>query len=194
MMRDAVINVGVAQRGSGMARLIGPLVVVGAVVALLWAVVSALGAAEQAVMFQDPSYRAATERASVAQADLAAAKAEHDAASIRHSQAIEASWDPITAGVVHLVGLGLLVVVPLAVLLACGLLIRRHMSLPTRDGRVPIVGLDRELSWDALNRYQALQGDRGARFEALPVGGPQGNTDEPLEPKEAPAPESESKP
>ena len=94
MMRDAVINVGVAQRGSGMARLLGPLVVVGAVVALLWAVVSALGAAEQAVMFQDPSYRAATERASVAQADLAAAKAEHDAASIRHSQAIEASWDP----------------------------------------------------------------------------------------------------
>ena len=194
MMRDAVINVGVAQRGSGMARLLGPLVVVGAVVALLWAVVSALGAAEQAVMFQDPSYRAATERASVAQADLAAAKAEHDAASIRHSQAIEASWDPITAGVVHLVGLGLLVVVPLAVLLACGLLIRRHMSLPTRDGRVPIVGLDRELSWDALNRYQALQGVRGARFEALPVGGHQGNTDELLEPKEAPAPESESKP
>jgi hypothetical protein len=194
MMRDAVINVGVAQRGSGMARLLGPLVVVGAVVALLWAVVSALGAAEQAVMFQDPSYRAATERASVAQADLAAAKAEHDAASIRHSQAIEASWDPITAGVVHLVGLGLLVVVPLAVLLACGLLIRRHMSLPTRDGRVPIVGLDRELSWDALNRYQALQGGRGARLEALPVGRHQGYGDELLEPKEAPAPESESKP
>ena len=191
MMRDAVINVGVTQRGSGVAGLVGLLIVVGAVVALLWAIVSALGAAEQAVMFQDPSYRAATERASVAQADLAAAKAEHDAASIRHSQAIEASWDPITAGVVHLVGLGLLVVVPLAVLLACGLLIRRHMSLPTRDGRVPIVGLDRELSWDALNRYQALQGAGGARFEALPVGRREGYWNELLQPKEE-TPASES--
>ncbi len=169
MMRDAVINVGVAQRGSGVARLLGLLVVVGGLVALLWAAASALGAAEQAVMLQDPGYRSATARAQIAQADLEAAKAEHDAASIRHSEAIEASWDPITAGVVHVVGLGLLVVVPLVLLLACGLLMRRHLSLPTKDGRVPIVGLDRELSREALIRYQLQELAGVATYEALPA-------------------------
>jgi hypothetical protein len=70
---------------------------------------------------------------------------------------------------VHLVGLGLLVVVPLAVLLACGLLVSRHMSLPTRDGRVPIVGLDRELSREALIRYQLRELAGVAMYEALPA-------------------------
>jgi hypothetical protein len=168
MMRDAVINVGVAQRGSGVARLLGLLVVVGGLVALLWAAASALAAAEQAVMLQDAGYRAATARAQIAQADLETAKAEHDAASIRHSEAIEASWDPITAGVVHVVGLGLLVGVSLVVLLAAGLLLRRHLSLPTRDGRVAIVGLDRELSREALIRYQLRELAGMAAYEARP--------------------------
>jgi hypothetical protein len=43
------------------------------------------------------------------------------------------------------------------------------MSLPTKDGRVPLVGLDRELSAEALFRYQALQSS-GPRLEALPMG------------------------
>jgi hypothetical protein len=88
-------------------------------------------------------------------------------ASIRHSEAIEASWDPITAGVVHMVGLGLLVGVPLVLLLAAGLLLRRHLSLPRRDGRVAIVGLDRELSREALIRYQLRELAGMAAYEAL---------------------------
>jgi hypothetical protein len=35
-------------------------------------------------------------------------------------------------------------------LVGTGLFVRRHLSLPTQDGRVPLVGLDRELSAEAL--------------------------------------------
>jgi hypothetical protein len=170
MMRDAVINI-VGPRsggsGGGMLRL---LAVAGVVAAILWAGLSALTAAEQAIMLQDPAYRAAETHARAAEADLKAAQAEHDAASIRHAQAIEASWDPITAGAFHLVGLGLLVAVPVFLLLGAGLLLRRHISLPTRDGRVPIVGLDRELSREALIRYQLRELAGVPTYEALPVG------------------------
>ncbi|MBJ7600450.1 hypothetical protein [Candidatus Nephthysia bennettiae] len=38
------------------------------------------------------------------------------------------------------------------------------------DGRVPLVGLDRELSAEALFRYQALRG--GASYQALPERSP----------------------
>jgi hypothetical protein len=89
MMGDALINVGAAPGGAAF-----------------------LGSVQQAVLLNDPNVRAAQARTEVAQADLRAARAEHDAASIRHSGALEASWDPITAGVVHMVGLGLLIAVP----------------------------------------------------------------------------------
>jgi hypothetical protein len=48
------------------------------------------------------------------------------------------------------------------------LVFMRHLSLPARDGRVPLVGLDRELSAQALFHYQARRAG-GAGFEALPV-------------------------
>src|SRR5438270_14040264 len=110
MMRDAVINV-VGPRSGGRGSL-SLLVVVCAVVALLVAGASFLGSLQEAVMLNDPNVRAAQARAEIAQADLRTAQAQHDAASIRHSESIEASWDPITAGALHGVGLGLLVAVP----------------------------------------------------------------------------------
>ena len=47
-------------------------------------------------------------------------------------------------------------------------MLHRLLSLPTKDGRVPLVGLDRAFSLDASQRYQALI-SRGPTFEALPV-------------------------
>jgi hypothetical protein len=81
--------------------------------------------------------------------------------------------DSLTCGsrisaVVHVVEIRGLVAVPLAVLVGGGLLFRRHLSLPTKDGRVPLVGLDRDFSLDASQRYQALI-SQGPTFEALPV-------------------------
>jgi hypothetical protein len=66
----------------------------------------------------------------------------------------------------------LLAAVPIgliALLVAGALWFRRSMSLPTADGRAPLVGLDRELSREALLRYQALKGP-GSVYEALPLG------------------------
>jgi hypothetical protein len=61
--------------------------------------------------------------------------------------------------------------------LAAGvLMVRRHLSLPTADGRVPLVGLDRDLSREALFRYQALRGG-GASFEALPIEQPRSRSE-----------------
>jgi hypothetical protein len=169
MMRDAVINVVGPRTGSGASGCLSLLVVVGAVVALLLAGVSFLGSLQQAMLLNDPNVRAAQARAEIAQADLRTARAQHDAASIRHSESIEASWDPITAGVLHGVGLGLLVAVPTFLLMGTALLFRRHLSLPTKDGRVAIVGLDRELSREALIRYQLRELAGVATYEALPA-------------------------
>jgi hypothetical protein len=169
MMRDAVINVIGPRTSSGGGGGLSLLVMVGAIVALFLAGASFLGSLQQMMLSNDPSVRAAEARAEVARADLRAAQAEHDAASIRHSESIEASWDPITAGVVHGVGLSLLVAVPLFLLLGAGLLMRRHLSLPAKDGRVPIVGLDRELSREALIRYQLRELAGVATYEALPA-------------------------
>jgi hypothetical protein len=72
-------------------------------------------------------------------------------------------------GVVHGVGLGVLVAVPAFLVLGAGLLLRRHLSLPTKDGRVSIVGLDRELSREALIRYQLRELSGVATYEALPA-------------------------
>jgi hypothetical protein len=71
--------------------------------------------------------------------------------------------------VVHGVGLGVLVAVPAFLVLGAGLLLRRHLSLPTKDGRVSIVGLDRELSREALIRYQLRELSGVATYEALPA-------------------------
>jgi hypothetical protein len=61
--------------------------------------------------------------------------------------------------------------VPVGLLLALAaatLMLRRHMSLPTRDGRVPLVGLDQDMSREALIHYQLRVLSRGASYEALP--------------------------
>jgi len=170
MMRDAVINVGVSGRSGGLGGRQALALLLGVLVALLWGGASFLGSLHRMVMLSDPTVRAAEARAEIADADRRAAQSEYDRASIQHAQSIEASWDPITAGVVHLVGLGLLVVAPLVLLLAAGLLLRRHLSLPTRDGRVAVVGLDRELSREALIRYQVRELAGVATYEALPAG------------------------
>ena len=52
------------------------------------------------------------------------------------------------------------------VAVAAGLMLRRHMRLPTVDGRVPLIGLDREFSLEALERYQALKSS-GPVYQAL---------------------------
>jgi hypothetical protein len=169
MMRDAVINVGVPGRSGGLGGRLALVLTLGALAGLLLAVATALGSIQQTVMLSDPNVRAAEARAKIADADLRAAQSEHDRASIQHAQAIEASWDPITAGVLHGVGLGLLVAVPAFLLLGAGLLFRRHLSLPTKDGRVAIVGLDRELSREALIRYQLRELAGVATYEALPL-------------------------
>jgi hypothetical protein len=169
MMRDAVINVGVSGRSRGLGGRLALVLLLGVVVALLWAGASFLGSIQQTVMLSDPNVRAAEARAEIADADRRAAQAEHDRASVQHAQAIEAGWDPITAGVLHVVGLGLLVAVPAFLLLGASLLLRRHLSLPTKDGRVSIVGLDRELSREALIRYQLRELAGVATYEALPA-------------------------
>ena len=100
------------------------------------------------------------------------AQLNREATTTRAEGAAEASWQPWTVGAEHVAVVALLGAVPVGLLLAlvgAGLMFRRHLSLPTRDGRVPLVGLDRELSAEALLRYQALQG-KGATVEALPVG------------------------
>ncbi len=137
MMRDAVINVGVSGRSGGLGGRLALVLTIGALAGLLLAVAAALDSIQQTVMLSDPNVRAAEAGAKIADADRRAAQSEHDRASIQHAQAIEASWDPITAGVVHVVGLGLLVVVPLVLLLACGLLMRRHRACPPRTGGCP---------------------------------------------------------
>ena len=54
---------------------------------------------------------------------------------------------------------------------------------------MPPVGLDRELSREALLRYQALRG-KGATFEALPVGRSRAGLEGVLEPEQTSAIES----
>ena len=106
----------------------------------------------------------------MAAADHRAAELQRDTASIRAQQASEAAWQPILVGAQRLALLGLLLAIPAALVagLIAGIFIfRRHLSLPTRDGRVPLVGLDRELSREALLRYQALRA-AGPALEVLP--------------------------
>jgi hypothetical protein len=65
----------------------------------------------------------------------------------------------------HLAVVALLVAAPAA--LVVGILIfRRHLSLPTADGRVPLVGEDQELSREAPLRYQSLRAG-GPVYQAL---------------------------
>ncbi len=163
-----------------------------ALLALVGALVVLLVHVEQVIMLSSPAVRDAQARLSVAEANHQTAELDRQTASIRAQQAAEAGWQPWLVGAGHLAVLALLVAVPAAVILALVagvLMFKRHLSLPTSDGRVPLVGLDRELSREALLRYQALRG-KGATFEALPVGRSRVGLEGLLEPEQASAVES----
>ncbi|MBJ7598814.1 hypothetical protein [Candidatus Nephthysia bennettiae] len=159
----------VAEGVGGRGAAYRPLMWVVAVVAVLAALYLLIGRAQDAFLMTSPAVQRAEVQARVAEEEYRTAELQRDTAAIRRDQATENVWQPWVAGVGHEVLIGLIVLVPLVLLIGTTLLFRRHMSLPTKDGRVPLVGLDRELSAEALFRYQALQSP-GPRFEALPVG------------------------
>jgi hypothetical protein len=143
----------------------------GVVIGLLIAAASVLSGIRETVMLSSPDVREAQARQTIAESNLRTAQLNRETSTTRAQGAAEASWEPWKVGAESVAVVGLLGAVPLALLaslVGAGLLFRRHMSLPTRDGRVPLIGLDRELSAEALFRYQALQG-KGATVEALPV-------------------------
>jgi hypothetical protein len=59
---------------------------------------------------------------------------------------------------------------PVAALVLGILMFRKNLSLPTADGRVPLVGEDRELSREAPLRYQTLSAG-GPVYQELSSGG-----------------------
>jgi uncharacterized membrane protein len=179
----------VAVGGRGGGGIIRPVLWALAVVVVLVALTVLLGAIRDTVLLSSPEVQRAEAKARVAEADHRTAELQRETAHIQGERATEAAWQPLVTGVgqLTLVALPLLGVVALvAAGVGTGLLVRRHLSLPTRDGRVPLVGLDRELSAEALFRYQVLQG-RGASFEALPVSGSRRGLEEVLEPEPAPS-------
>lgn len=148
--------------GAGMA------LIVGLVAALALAVGWGAMQVRDAAMASDPVVAAARSRQTAAEADLRTGELQRQNAAEAASAADSLTWGSRISGVGHVAEIGALVVVPLAVLVGAGLLFRRHLSLPTKDGRVPLVGLDREFSLDASQRYQALI-NKGPTFQALPV-------------------------
>ncbi|MBJ7599757.1 hypothetical protein [Candidatus Nephthysia bennettiae] len=112
----------------------------------------------------NPQVQAAQQRAQIAEADNRAANLRRDTANQQARQAVEPSWQQRIVATEGVIVVALLVAIPLAIvaiLVALALLFRRHLSIPTRDGRVPLVGLDRELSREALIGYQQMLGGRG---------------------------------
>ncbi|MBJ7601204.1 hypothetical protein [Candidatus Nephthysia bennettiae] len=160
--------------GSNGGRLLGAgrlLLMVGVAIAVLLAAVSLLAGIRETVMLSSPEVRSAQARQSIAESNYRTAELNRQAADTRAQGAAEAAWEPWKVGAQSVALVALLGAVPvtlLAALVGAGLLFRRHISLPMPDGRVPLVGLDRELSAEALFRYQALRG--GASYEALPAG------------------------
>lgn len=158
--------------GGGIVRAIAPVVVV--VVALLVAVSVALAQVRETVLLTSPDVREAQVRQSVAESNYRTAQLARDTKIVNVQAADLAAWQPWVDGAGRLALVVLLGAVSLAivgVLVGVGLLFRRHLSLPTVDGRVPIVGLDRELSREALFRYQELAGSRRASLSWSPVPG-----------------------
>jgi hypothetical protein len=147
--------------GGGALRL---LLLAAVAVAVLVAAAAALGSLRDTVLLSSPEVREAQARQMIAESNLRTAQLNREATTTRAQGAAEATWEPWTVGAEHLAVMALLGAVPVGLLLvlaAGGLLLRRHMSLPTADGRVPLVGLDREFSLEALKSsgpvYQALR-------------------------------------
>ncbi|MBJ7605363.1 MAG: hypothetical protein JF885_03495 [Candidatus Dormibacteraeota bacterium] len=111
----------------------------------------------------------------VAEAQRHSAELRKETADENAKAAVEPDWQARIVAVQGSVQVALLVALPLAVLsalVALALMIRRHLSMPTRDGRVPLVGVDREFSLEALQRYQELRsGYRILPPPRRPVGG-----------------------
>jgi hypothetical protein len=163
-----------AEAAGGRGRGIAPVLWLAAVVGVIAALALLFGQIRDTVSMADPAVRAAQARASIAEADHRTAELQRETANLKAQNSAEAPWEPAMVGAQHIAVLGLLFAVPVGLLLALGagaLMVRRHLSLPTSDGRVPLVGLDQELSAEALFRYQALRGG-GSSYEALPVGQP----------------------
>ncbi|MDQ6900299.1 MAG: hypothetical protein M3072_12465 [Candidatus Dormibacteraeota bacterium] len=166
----------VADGAGGPGRALGPVVWVVVLVAAVAAIVVLLAQLRETVLLSSSEVRAAQARQSVAEADHRTAELQRDTATVRAQQAAEVGWTQWIVGAEHVALLALLAAVPLALLGALvmgGLFFRRHLSMPTSDGRIPVVGLDRELSREALLSYQrlALRGDRPT-YEVLPVDQP----------------------
>ena len=160
--------------GGGGAGLLRPMLWLGALLGVVVALIVLLGQLRETVLLSSPEVQRAEVRAQVAAADHRAAELQRDTATIRSQQASEAAWQPILVGAQRLALLGLLLAIPAALvagLIAGIFILRRHLSLPTRDGRVPLVGLDRELSREALLRYQALRATGPALEVLLPPRG-----------------------
>jgi len=144
----------------------------GVVIGLLLATVSVLAGIRETVMLSSPEVRAAQARQSIAESNYRTAELNRQTVDTRARGAAEAAWEPWKVGAQSVAVVALLGAVPvtlLAALVGAWLLFRRHISLPMPDGRVPLVGLDRELSAEALFRYQALRS--GSPYEALPAVG-----------------------
>jgi hypothetical protein len=170
-VRATAIAEGAGGRGSALRPLVWLLaflvVVVGCVVLL--------SQLRETVVMTSADVRMAQARQSIANANHRTAELDRQTKAERDQAAAEAPWQPWIVGAQRFAMVALLAAVPLALLgalVAAGLLLRRHVSLPTVDGRVPLVGLDRAMSKEALARYQRLQELRRSvpTYEALPVG------------------------
>ncbi|MBJ7597756.1 hypothetical protein [Candidatus Nephthysia bennettiae] len=146
----------------GWATYIGATLRLLAVVAVLAASMAMLNQLRATVEeLASPQVQQAQQRAQIAEADNRAAQLRRDTANQQARQAVEPSWQQRIVSAEGAVIIALLVALPiaaLAILVAAALLLRRHLSLATKDGRVPLVGLDRELSREALLNFQQLQG------------------------------------
>ncbi len=161
----------VADGAGGPGRALGPVVWVVVLVAAVAAIMVLLAQLRETVLLSSSEVRAAQARQSVAEAEHRTAELQRETATIRAQRNAEAPWEPVMVGAEHIALLALLIAVPVAlvgILVGAALLFRRHMSLPTRDGRVPLVGLDQDMSREALIHYQLRVLLRGASYEALP--------------------------
>jgi hypothetical protein len=159
-----------AEGAGGRGRAVAPIFWLVAVVGVVAAFAFLFGQIRDTVTLADPAVRAAQAQAQIAEVNHRTAELQRDTANLKAQHNAEAPWTPWTVGAERLALVALLGGVAVAVVLAlvaAALMVRRHLSLPTPDGRVPLVGLDRELSAEALFRYQELQARRTG-YEVLP--------------------------
>ncbi len=150
-----------AQRPDGRSASIWPFLRLAAVLAVLGAVLILIGrlvGAWEEISY--PELQRAKVSEQVAEAQRHSAELRKQTADENAKAQVEPDWQARIVAVQGSVQIALLVALPIAlltVLVGVGLLMRRHLSMPTRDGRVPLVGVDREFSLEALQRYQELR-------------------------------------